>query len=94
MNTHKNYDLINEKNIDYNKLIADKIDANYTGNRKIRADAIRHVEGIITSDEKFFNGLSEETHRIFEIVWILLSRNMENILYATVHFDEITAYAL
>ncbi|WP_312582800.1 plasmid recombination protein, partial [Staphylococcus aureus] len=57
---HKNYDLIHEKNVDYNQLISDKIDSNYTGNRKIRKDAIRHVEGIITSDEKFFNRLSEE----------------------------------
>jgi hypothetical protein len=89
--THKNYDLINEKNIDYNKLIADKIDANYTGNRKIRADAIRHVEGIITSDEKFFNGLSEEeTHQFFKdsLDFAKQEYGEENILYATVHFDE------
>ncbi len=89
--THKNYDLINEKNIDYNKLIADKIDANYTGNRKIRADAIRHVEGIITSDEKFFNGLSEEeTHQFFKdsLDFAKQEYGEGNILYATVHFDE------
>ncbi len=89
--THKNYDLINEKNIDYNKLIADKIDANYTGNRKIRADAIRHVEGIITSDEKFFNGLSEEeTHQFFKdsLDFAKQEYGEGNILYAIVHFDE------
>lgn len=89
--THKNYDLIHEKNIDYNKLIADKIDANYTGNRKIRADAIRHVEGIITSDEKFFTGLSEEeTHQFFKdsLDFAKKEYGEENLLYATVHLDE------
>lgn len=89
--THKNYDLLHEKNVDYNQLIADKIDANYTGNRKIRADAIRHVEGIITSDEKFFNGLSEEqTHQFFKdsLNFAKQEYGEENVLYATVHLDE------
>lgn len=89
--THKNYDLINGKNIEYNKKIADKIDSNYTGNRKIRADAIRHVEGIITSDENFFNGLSEEeTNEFFKdsLDFVKIEYGEENLIYATVHFDE------
>lgn len=89
--THKNYDLIHEKNVDYNQLIADKIDSNYTGKRKIRTDAIRHVEGIITSDEEFFNGLSEEkTHQFFKdsLDFAKQEYGEENILYATVHLDE------
>lgn len=89
--THKNYDLIHEKNVDYNQLISDKIDSNYTGNRKIRKDAIRHVEGIITSDEKFFNRLSEEeTHQFFKdsLDFAKQEYGEENILYATVHLDE------
>ncbi len=89
--THKNYDLINEKNVDYNKLIADKIDANYTGNRKIRADAIRHVEGIITSDQKFFNGLNErEMSQFFKdsLDFVKQEYGEENVLYTTVHLDE------
>lgn len=89
--THKNYDLLHEKNVDYNQLIADKIDTNYTGKRKIRADAIRHVEGIITSDESFFNGLSEEeTHHFFKdsLDFAKQEYGEENLLYATVHLDE------
>ena len=89
--TYKNYDLINDKNVDYNKLIADKIDANYTGKRKIRADAIRHVEGIITSDEKFFNGLNEEEkHEFFKdsLDFAKIEYGEENLIYATVHLDE------
>lgn len=89
--THKNYDLINEENVDYNKLITDKIDANYTGNRKIRADAIRHVEGIITSDDKFFNVLSkEQIHQFFRdsLNFVEQEYGKENVLYATVHLDE------
>lgn len=89
--TNKNYDLINGKNVDYNKLISDKIDENYTGNRKIRADAIRHVEGIITSDENFFNGLSEEeTHEFFKdsLDFAKIEYGEENLIYAIVHLDE------
>ena len=89
--TYKNYDLVHEKNVDYNQLIADKIDSNYTGKRKIRTDAIRHVEGIITSDEEFFNGLSEEkTHQFFKdsLDFAKQEYGEENILYATVHLDE------
>lgn len=89
--THKNYDLIHEKNVDYNQLISDKIYSNYTGNRKIRKDAIRHVEGIITSDEEFFNGLSEEkTYQFFKdsLDFAKQEYGEENILYATVHLDE------
>ena len=89
--TYKNYDLVHEKNVDYKQLIADKIDSNYTGKRKNRTDAIRHVEGIITSDEEFFNGLSEEkTHQFFKdsLDFAKQEYGEENILYATVHLDE------
>lgn len=33
---------------------------NYKGKRKIRTDAIKHIDGLITSDNVFFNQLSEE----------------------------------
>lgn len=89
--TYRNYDLINNKNIDYKKIIDEKIDANYTGNRKIRSDAIRHVDGLITSDEKFFKNLDEdETDKFFKDSLEFLEKEYgrENIVYATVHLDE------
>ncbi|EYQ07438.1 plasmid recombination enzyme type 3, partial [Staphylococcus aureus DAR1885] len=45
---------------DFNKKIDEKIEKNYKGKRKIRTDAIKHIDGLITSDNVFFNQLSEE----------------------------------
>lgn len=89
--TYRNYDLINNENIDYKKKIDEKIDTNYTGNRKIRSDAIRHVDGLITSDENFFKHLDEnETDKFFKDSLEFLEKEYgkENIIYATVHLDE------
>lgn len=89
--TYRNYDLINNENIDYKKKIDEKIDANYTGNRKIRSDAIRHVDGLITSDGKFFKDLDEnETDKFFKdsLEFLEEEYGKENIIYATVHLDE------
>lgn len=47
--TYKNYDLINAQNIKYKDKIDETIDENYSGKRKIRSDAIRHVDGLVTS---------------------------------------------
>lgn len=89
--TYKNYDLINNKNIDYKQMIDEIIDANYAGKRAIRKDAIRHVDGLITSDNQFFDELGEaETNQFFRDSLDFLEQEYgeENILYATVHLDE------
>uniref|UniRef100_UPI001AEC6515 plasmid recombination protein n=1 Tax=Staphylococcus sp. GDX8P106P-2 TaxID=2804108 RepID=UPI001AEC6515 len=52
--THMNYDLVNANKQNFNNLIDEKIEQNYTGKRKIRTDAIKHVDGLITSDNEFF----------------------------------------
>lgn len=52
--SYMNYDLINSNSIDFNQKIDEKIEQNYNGKRKIRKDAIKHVDGIITSDNQFF----------------------------------------
>ncbi|WP_381405153.1 plasmid recombination protein, partial [Staphylococcus aureus] len=49
-----NYDLINPKPIDFNQKIEEKIEQNYNGKRKIRKDAVKHIDGVITSDLDFF----------------------------------------
>lgn len=89
--THLNYDLINGRNIDFTEKIGATIDANYTGGRKIRSDAVRHVDGLITSDETFFKNLDEdETEKFFKdsLEFLEDEYGKENMLYATVHLDE------
>ncbi|MBU7199897.1 MobV family relaxase, partial [Staphylococcus aureus] len=95
MMTQFNYDLINDKQINYNQTIDEKIDANYSGNRKIRSDAIRHVDGIITSDSDFFKGLTPREERQFfkdSLEFLKEEYGEENMVYATVHVDEKTPH--
>lgn len=47
------YDLVNDTKFDFNKKIDEKIEQNYKGKRKIRTDAIKHIDGLITSDNVF-----------------------------------------
>lgn len=89
--TYLNYDLINGRNIDFTEKIDETIDANYAGDRKIRSDAVRHVDGLITSDEAFFKNLDEdETEKFFKdsLEFLEDEYGKENMLYATVHLDE------
>ncbi|MHC0551155.1 MobV family relaxase [Salinicoccus sp. CNSTN-B1] len=89
--TYKNYDLINDNKINYTEKIEETIHSNYSGHRKIRSDAIRHVDGLITSDREFFEGLSEEeTHQFFRdsLDFLQDEYGTDNMVYATVHLDE------
>lgn len=45
--TYLNYDLVNANKQNFNNLIDEKIEQNYTGKRKIRTDAIKHIDGLI-----------------------------------------------
>ncbi|MCT6568359.1 plasmid recombination protein, partial [Staphylococcus aureus] len=47
--TQENYDLVNDRKQNFNDLIDEKIERNYTGKRKIRKDAVKHIDGMITS---------------------------------------------
>ncbi|MBE8259289.1 plasmid recombination protein, partial [Leptospira borgpetersenii serovar Ballum] len=83
-----NYDLINPKPIDFNKKIDEKIEQNYKGKRKIRKDAVKHIDGVITSDSLFFLGKpDEDIKRFFEDSkeFLVEEYGEENVLYATVH---------
>jgi len=89
--TYRNYDLINAQNIDYQQIIDETIDSNYTGNRKIRSDAIRHVDGLITSDKEFFEDMDDlELESFFKdsLEFLENEYGKKNMLYATVHLDE------
>ncbi|MDT0724462.1 MobV family relaxase [Staphylococcus haemolyticus] len=93
--TYLNYDLVNASKQNFNNLIDEKIEQNYTGKRKIRRDAIKHIDGLITSDNDFFdNQTPEDTKQFFEYAKGFLEQEYgkDNLLYATVHMDEKTPH--
>lgn len=93
--SYLNYDLVNEVPIDFNQAIETKIENNYTGTRKIRSDAVKHVDGIITSDSLFFDSqMEEQTNAFFKDAKIFLEEEYgkDNLIYATVHMDEKTPH--
>src|SRR5699024_12431225 len=93
--TYLNYDLVNANKQNFNNLIDEKIEQHYTGKRKIRTDAIKHIDGLITSDNDFFdNQTPEDTKQIFEYAKEDLEQEYgkDNLLYATVHMDEKTPH--
>ncbi|NEE69798.1 MobV family relaxase, partial [Staphylococcus aureus] len=94
-NSYLNYDLVNDNLIDFNQKIDEKIEQNYKGKRKIRKDAVKHIDGLITSDNSFFEQLTpEETKMFFEHAKSFLEQEYgkDNLLYATVHMDELTPH--
>ena len=94
--TAENYDLIHgQKKQDYKELIENRIAEGYTGKRKIRSDAIKHIDGVITSDQDFFKGMDpNEVNRFFQDSKEFLEQEYgkENMIYATVHLDEATPH--
>jgi hypothetical protein len=108
--SHLNYDLINAKpiyllkngrtmqedwKINYIEKIEERIAEGYKGKRKIRKDAIKLVDGIITSDKKFFDKLSKREQEQFfkeSLEFLKQEYGEENIIYATVHLDEKTPH--
>src|SRR5699024_6843961 len=93
--TYKNYDLVNNGNIDYNERVKKIIDSQKTSTRKTRKDAVLVNELLITSDKDFFDKLDEdEKKRFFEMSheFFVKRYGEQNIAYATVHNDEKTPH--
>lgn len=93
--TRFNYDLHNNKKINYKTEIEKKIKERYKGKKNIRKDAVVNIECVITSDDKFFKSIGEsETKRYFEESYKFVSNHFgtDNIVYATVHLDETTPH--
>ncbi|WP_079707735.1 MobV family relaxase [Paraliobacillus ryukyuensis] len=94
--TNENYDLIHgQEKQDYKKLIENRIAEGYKGKRKIRNDAIKHVDGIITSDQDFFKGMDQSKIENFfddSLKFLEQEYGKQNIIYATVHLDESTPH--
>jgi len=94
--TEQNYDLLHgQEKQNYKELIEKRIEEGYTGKRKIRSDAIRHVDGIITSDNEFFDSMDpDQIKQYFQdsLEFLEEAYGKENMLYATVHLDESTPH--
>ncbi|WP_282139362.1 MobV family relaxase [Rossellomorea aquimaris] len=94
--SHLNYDLINgQRQIDYTEKINQVIEDNVTSGKKIRKDAVRLAEFLITSDKEFFEKISpKEQKRYFETAHEFLADRYgeKNLIYATVHHDEKTPH--
>lgn len=93
---HLNYDLENEKEIDYNQkvnqMIEERVDQS---KRKVRKDAVKLASFLVTSDKEFFDQIGErEEKRFFETArdFIADRYGKENVAYAMVHKDEKTPH--
>lgn len=97
--THLNYELHGEGCFlprKYAAEVDERIAANRTSGRKVRKDAVKLAEGIITASPEFFEGKSEEEcRRFFEDAYEFVKAEMgaENMIHFTVHMDETTPHA-
>src|SRR5699024_7451659 len=93
--TRENYDLKNDKNIDYNERVKEIIESQKTDTSKTRKDAVLVNELLVTSDRDFLEQLDQaEQKRFLEESYELFSERYgkQNIAYATVHNDEQNPY--
>lgn len=90
-----NYDLVNERKINYRNVIDNMIAERRKSTKALRKDAIVSVECMITSDKEFFERIGyDETKRYFRTALEFMKQEFgeENIVYATVHLDEKTPH--
>lgn len=81
---------------DYEGEVQARIDEGYSGTRKVRKDAVRLVEGIVTASPEFFEGASDESVREFFDAAFEFCREEfgeSNMVHFTVHMDEGTPHA-
>src|SRR5699024_12833137 len=93
--TRENYDLKNDKNIDYNERVKEIIESQKTGTRKTRKDAVLVNESLVTSDRDFSEQLDPgEQKRFVEESYKLFSErySKQKIAYTTVNNDEQTPH--
>lgn len=86
-----NYDLVNKRNIDYMDAVERRIEQAVLTKKKIRRDAVRMCEFLITSESKFFENISVKNKKRFFIKALEFLQGKygaENIIYASVHNGE------
>ncbi|WRN70888.1 plasmid recombination protein [Staphylococcus aureus] len=80
--THLNYDLVNDNKQNFNNLIEEKLEQNYTSKRKIRTDAVKHIDGLITSDNEFLIIKHQKIQNNFlNMLKIFWNKNTVKIIY-------------
>lgn len=92
--SHLNYDLVNRTE-NYKADIENYINENKSTSRAVRKDAVLINEWIITSDNNFFEDLSDERAKEFFVSakeYFAENFGEENIRYATIHLDETTPH--
>jgi len=90
-----NYDLHNEKHINYNHKVKEIIKDGYEVNKGIRKDAVVMTSTLITSDNEYFRNISQEDQeKFFKQTYDFLKEKYgeKNIVSATVHLDETTPH--
>ena len=90
-----NYSLTDNRTMNYNKLIDERLKQAYKGKKAIRKDAVRMCEMLFTSDGEFFSRISEQEQRQFFLDCFEFAAQRygrENIIAATVHLDEATPH--
>ncbi|WP_291637036.1 MobV family relaxase [Clostridium sp.] len=90
-----NYDLHNEKHINYNRKVKKIIKEGYSVNKGIRKDAVVMTSTLITSDNEYFKKLPlEDQEKFFKQTYEFLKEKYgeKNIVAATVHLDETTPH--
>lgn len=94
--TNLNYELVNGfQNEHYFSAVKKRIEQGYLGQKSLRKDATLACGVLISSDKKFFDGLTEEQERdFFKIAYEHLCEvyGKENIISAKVHKDETTPH--
>lgn len=81
---------------DYEGEVQARIDAGYSGTRKVRKDAVRLVEGIVTASPEFFERASDDEMRsFFDDAYRFCCDEFgeSNMVHFTVHMDEETPHA-
>lgn len=89
-----NYDLHPSQNKNYNQVVKERIEQLHL-KRAVRKDAVVMAQVLVTSDNTFFRGLSEEEQKSFfqDSYDFLANRyGAENVISATVHLDEQTPH--
>jgi len=93
--TALNYDLHNEKHINYNRKVKAIIKDGYSVNKGIRKDAVVMTSTLITSDNEYFKKLPlEDQEKFFKQTYEFLKEKFgeNNIVAASVHLDETTPH--
>ena len=93
--TDLNYDLHAQGDVNYNHEIKNRIAEGRVGDGAIRKDATVAVSILVSSDQKFFEGLSDERKReFFQAAYDYAAEKYgrENIVSARVHMDETTPH--